>query len=44
MNASLLTLSYIQDDAILQKKVNQWLQCDPATKDQIRAGVRQLIM
>lgn len=28
-----------KDDAILQKKTTQWLQCDGALKDQIRAGV-----
>lgn len=27
-----------QDEAILEKKVNQWQSCDPALKDQIRLG------
>lgn len=31
------------DETILDKKINQWLQCDQANKDQIRAGFLEAI-
>eukprot|EP00428_Durinskia_dybowskii_P064152 CAMPEP_0170368380 /NCGR_PEP_ID=MMETSP0117_2-20130122/7427_1 /TAXON_ID=400756 /ORGANISM="Durinskia baltica, Strain CSIRO CS-38" /LENGTH=852 /DNA_ID=CAMNT_0010623045 /DNA_START=84 /DNA_END=2642 /DNA_ORIENTATION=+ len=31
------------DEAILENKINKWLQCDSATKDQIRAGFLQAV-